>query len=261
MQLFTVVLFFWQEPIGLKPVMYPILLKEITGFLSSVVGYVVICIFLTATGLFLWVYPETNLLDFAYADLQTLFRIGPFVFIFLIPAITMRSFAEERRSGTMELLLTRPITEMQIILGKYLAAWLLVLLSLLPTGLYYFTLYTLGNPQGNIDSAAVTGSYAGMLLLGGVFAALGLFASALFDNQVVAFITGAFLCWFLYQGLGGLAINIWSVAAPYIKWAGMDYHYDALGKGVIDTRDLTYFGRLITLMLAATRLSLQKRNW
>lgn len=241
--------------------MYSILVKEIGSFLNSLIGYVVIGIFLIGTGLYVWVYPETNVLDSGFADLQVLFDVGPFVFIFLIPAITMRSFAEERKTGTMELLLTRPVSDIQIIMAKYLASLVLVLFALLPTLLYYYTLYNLGNPSGNIDSASVAGSYLGMLLLGAVFVSFGLFASALFDNQIVSFIVGAFLCYILYQGLGSLVTDVWATAAPVLNWISLSYHYNALGKGLVDSRDIIYFGSLATLMLGATRLSLQSRNW
>ncbi|MES2387104.1 MAG: gliding motility-associated ABC transporter permease subunit GldF [Bacteroidota bacterium] len=241
--------------------MYPILKKEIAGFLGSVTGYAIICIFLAGTGLFVWVYPDTNIIDSGYADLQTLFSMGPFVFIFLVPAITMRSFAEERRNGTMELLLTRPLSELQIVMGKYLACVLLVALSLLPTLVYYVSIYKLGIPEGNIDSAAVAGSFCGMLLLGAVFAAIGILASTLFDNQIMAFITGAFFCWLMYQGIGSLAQNTGQTLAPYISWLGLDFHYQSMGKGLIDSRDLVYFISFAGILLGAARLRLQARNW
>jgi len=153
-----------------------ILQKEFNAFLNSPVAYVVISVFLVATGLFVWVFPDSSVLNYGFADLQTLFNMAPWIFLFLIPAITMRTFAEEKKAGTIELLLTRPLTDGQIIGGKYLACLLLALLALLPTLLYYYSVYQLGSPQGNIDSAATVGSYLGLALLAAVFAAIGIFA-------------------------------------------------------------------------------------
>src|SRR5690606_16712245 len=165
--------------------MIQVLVKEFNSFLNSLIAYVVIGVFLTGIGLLMWVFPETSVLEYGYADMETLFTLGPYVFIFLIPAITMRSFAEEARGGTLELLLTKPLTDWDIIIGKFLACFLLVLLSLLPTLIYYASVYALGNPPGNIDTPAVIGSYAGLALLGAVFCSIGIFASALSTNQIV----------------------------------------------------------------------------
>jgi ABC-2 type transport system permease protein len=163
--------------------MFPILRKEINSFLSSLVAYIIMALFLTGMGLFIWVFPDYNVLDYGYADLSTLFNMAPYIFMFLIPAVTMRSFAEEKKGGTLELLLTRPLTDWDIILGKYLACFLLILFTLLPTLIYYVSVYLLGNPEGNIDSAGVFGSYVGLLLLAAVFTAIGIFASSISENQ------------------------------------------------------------------------------
>ncbi len=242
--------------------MLAILAKELNSFFSSLVGYVVIIIFLTGVGLFMWVFPETEVLNYGFATMETLFSMTPFVYLFLIPAITMRTFAEERKSGTMELLLTRPLTDLQLILGKYLASWVLVLFSLLPTLIYYYTIVELGSPQGNIDTAAVIGSYIGLILLGGVFTSIGIFASIITDNQVVAFILAVFFCFILYTGISSLAsLSFWGSGAYLISQLGIDYHYVSMSRGLIDSRDLAYFLSLIVVFLYATYLVLRSRKW
>jgi ABC-2 type transport system permease protein len=168
--------------------------KEVAGFLNSLIAYMVISVFLTGIGLLMWVFPQTNILDYGFADMESLFGLAPYVFMFLIPAICMRFFAEEKKSGTMELLFTRPLTDLQVVMGKYFAGLFLVLFSLLPTLIYYYSVYELGNPRGNLDIAGIAGSYVGLLLLGSFFTALGVLASSLTENQIVAFILGAFLC-------------------------------------------------------------------
>lgn len=242
--------------------MLTIFLKEINSFFNSLIAYIVIAVFLTGIGLFMWVFPEFSVLEYGFADMSTLFVMGPYVFMFLIPAITMKSFAEERKAGTMELLLTRPVTDWGIILGKFLACFFLVIVSLLPTLVYYISIYRLGDPVGNIDTAGVMGSYIGFLLLGGVFCAVGILASAITPNQIVAFITAAFLCFFLYAGFDRLAaINLWSEYALTIRQLGLLYHYEAIGKGLVDSRDLIYFISVGYLMLATTKVVLSARSW
>lgn len=242
--------------------MLPILCKEINSFLNSLTAYIIMAIFLIGMGLFIWVFPEYNVLDYGYADLSTLFGIAPYIFMFLIPAVTMRSFAEEKKGGTMELLLTRPLTDWDVILGKYLACFLLILFTLLPTLVYYYSMYVLGNPTGNIDSAGVFGSYIGLLLLAAVFTAIGIFASSISENQIVSFIVAAFLCFFWFAGFSALAslssTGIWTYVAGQL---GLDYHYNALSKGLIDSRNVIYFSSVIAVMLLATRLVLESRKW
>jgi ABC-2 type transport system permease protein len=239
--------------------MFTIFYKEFSSFLSSAVGYVVVCVFLLVMGLLLWVFPEYSLLNYGYAGLESFFMITPFLYMFLIPAITMRTFAEEKRLNTMESLLTRPLTEWQLIMGKYLASCALVVFSLLPTLLYYFSIYQLGNPKGNIDSAAVAGSYIGLVLLGAVFCAIGIFASALTDSQIIAFIVGVFLCFILYAGFSQIAsINLWLSYSFIISQLGIDFHYQSLSKGLIDSRNLLYFFSIITLFIAATKLTISR---
>lgn len=242
--------------------MIQILVKEFNGFLNSLIAYIVIGVFLTAMGLLMWVFPETSVLDYGFADMDTLFSLGPFVFIFLIPAITMRSFAEEKRGGTLELLFTKPLTDWDIILGKYLASFLLVVVSVLPTLVYYFSVIALGNPPGNLDTPGIIGSYVGLILLGGVFCSVGILASAMTPNQIVAFITAAFLCFILFTGFDSLAaLPALSVYSIQVKQLGMVYHYDSLSKGLIDLRDVVYFISVAAVMLFITKFIVSARSW
>lgn len=243
--------------------MIALLYKELGSFLTSLIGYIVIMIFLLAMGLFLWVFPGNfNILDSGYSSLESLFVIAPWVFMFLIPAITMRSFAEERRTGTIELLLTRPLSEWQIVVAKYLAGLTLVLLALLPTLVYYFSISDLGNPAGNIDSGATWGSYAGLLLLGGSFVSIGLFSSSLTENQIVSFIIGFFLCFFCYFGFDSIAsLELLRPVDHIIINLGINAHFASMSRGVIDTRDLVYFISFTVFFMALTRFRLLSRSW
>ncbi|MDB5032431.1 gliding motility-associated ABC transporter substrate-binding protein GldG [Mucilaginibacter sp.] len=239
--------------------MYSILKKEITSYLSSLVAYVTIGVFLLVLGLFLWVFPDSSLLDYGYAGLDSLFSTAPYLFMFLIPAITMRSLAEERKEGTFELLLTRPLTDLQIVLGKYLAAVLLVLFALVPTLTYYYSVYVLGTPQGNIDTGAVIGSYIGLFLLGAAFAAIGLFASSVTKNQIIAFTIAVFLCFFFYSGFDSLS-GLLSLQSSGIQSLGITEHYQSVSRGVLDTRDLAYFIVLIAIFIWLTLFVLLKQQ-
>ncbi|TWR29416.1 gliding motility-associated ABC transporter substrate-binding protein GldG [Mucilaginibacter pallidiroseus] len=239
--------------------MLSILKKEITTYLSSMVAYVTIVVFLLVLGLLLWVFPDTSILAYGYAGLESLFSTAPYLFMFLVPAITMRTLAEERREGTFELLLTRPLTAFQIVMGKYLAGVLIVLFALLPTIIYYISVYLLGAPQGNIDTGAVIGSYIGLFLLGAVFTAIGLFASSVTKNQVISFTIAVFLCFFFYSGFGSLG-GLLSLQNIGLGSLGIVEHYESVSRGVLDTRDLIYFLMLAALFLWLTLLSLHKQT-
>jgi ABC-2 type transport system permease protein len=242
--------------------MLKVLAKEFNGFLNSLIAYIVIGVFLTGIGLLMWIFPETSVLDYGYADMDTLFSFGPYVFIFLIPAITMRSFAEERKAGTMELLFTKPLTDWDIILGKFFASFLLVLVAVVPTLIYYYSIRQLGNPIGNIDTPGVMGSYIGLILLGGVFCAVGIFASSITPNQIVAFMVAAFLCFILFSGFNSIAsLQLLASNALLVKQFGILYHYDAMSKGLIDSRDLIYFLSVVFIALSVTKLILGSRQW
>jgi ABC-2 type transport system permease protein len=220
-------------------------------------------VFLLINGLFLWVFPsEFNILDFGYANIDGLFLIAPFVFLFLIPAITMRSFSDEKKSGTIEILLTKPLSDYQIIFAKFLAGFALVVFSLIPTLLYFISVYYLGFPKGNIDTGGMWGSYIGLLFLGGTFVAIGLFSSSITDNQIIAFIISVFLCGFIYMGFEFIySFELFGSADLFIKQLGMNSHYSSMSRGVIDTRDILYFISVKALFMLLTKLSLESRKW
>jgi len=242
--------------------MIQILLKEFNSFLNSLIAYVVIGVFLTGMGLLVWVFPETSVLDYGYADMDTLFSMGPYVLLFLIPAVTMRSFAEERKAGTMELLLTKPLSDTDILLGKFLACFLLVLVALLPTLVYYYSIRQLGNPVGNIDTPGVIGSYIGLALLCSVFCAVGILASSITPNQIVSFITSAFLCFILFTGFDSIStLSALADHALAVQQWGMLYHYRSVSRGLIDSRDVIYFVSLTAFVLWVTRTILGARSW
>ncbi len=243
--------------------MYSLLKKEINSFLSSILGYVVIVTFLLVVSLFLWVFPgDFNVLDNGYSSLDGLFMIAPWVYLFLIPAITMRSFAEEKKSGTIELLLTRPLSDLQIVLAKYFAGIVLVIFSIIPTLIYYFAIYRLGSPTGNIDIGATNGSYIGIIFLASSFVAIGLFASSITDNQVISFIISIFLCFIAYQGFDSFSnLQLFSGIDNIIADLGISQHYLSMSRGVIDTRDVIYFIGVSAIFILMTRTSLESRKW
>lgn len=242
--------------------MRAILFKEISGFFSSLVAYITIAAFLIVTGLFLWVFPESSILEYGYAGLDSFFNITPFIFMFLIPAITMRSLAEERKDGTFELLATRPVTDWDIVVGKFLAAILIVVLTLIPTVIYYISVYQLGVVKGNIDSGAVIGSYIGLFLLGSTFVSLGLFASSLGKNQVIAFTIAVFLCFLFFSGFDSFSqlISLQDISG-FLTGLGINQHYQSISRGVLDTRDLIYFLSFCMLFLLLTKTILGARKW
>lgn len=230
-------------------------LKEIRSFLSSIIGYIFILIYLIASGLFHWIITSNtnlNLLEGSEADMVPFFYLSPFIFLILIPAITMRSIAEERRTGTIELLFTRPISDLKILLAKYFAGVTLLVIAIIPTIVYYISMYYLGNPIGIIDSGATFTSYVGLILFGATFVAIGIFASSITNSQIVAFILGMFLCWVFYQGLDlmGSFTQMGSLDSIF-KYCGMTYHYDSIKRGVIDSSDIIYFLSIITLFMFA----------
>ena len=232
--------------------------KEIQSFFSSLTGYLVIGLFLIACGCFLFVFSGGyNILDSGFADLKPFFNLAPWIFLFLIPAIAMKSFADEKRMGTMEILLTKPIGIWKLIFGKYLGILFLVLLAIIPTLLYVLTISQLGRPVGNFDVGATIGSYIGLMFLGGCYAAIGTFASSLSSNQIVAFLLGVFLCFIFYYAFEGLGqTNMLGTSGYIMESLGISYHYKSISRGVIDTRDIIYFLSLIFLFLKLTEINL-----
>ena len=243
--------------------MWALFKKEISGFFSSLTGYLVIVVFLLLNSLFMWIVPgQFNVIENGYATMDSLFAIAPWVFLFLVPAITMRMFSEEKRTGTLDLLYTRPVSELQIILAKFLASWALVLFSLIPTLIYFWSVSRLGSPPGNMDVGGTWGSYMGLLFLGGIYAAIGIFASSLTGNQIVAFIVAVFLSFLMYLGfefLSGIAESGRTVFL--ISRLGISYHYNSISRGVIDSRDMLYFAGVILLFIVGTRTVLQSSKW
>ena len=243
--------------------MLTIYFREIRGFFSSLTGYVVIVVFLLLNSLFMWVFSgQMNVLENGYATLDTLFSLAPWVFLFLVPAITMRMFAEEKRSGTLELLLTRPVSEFEIVIAKFLASWTLVVLSVLPTLLFYISVWLLGSPPGNLDVGGTWGSYIGLLFLGAIYAAIGIFSSSLTGNQIVAFILAVIFSFLFYLGFSFISTMAGSGEwVNIIEKCGIDFHYQSVSRGVIDSRDIVYFLSVIFLFLFLTKTSLLSRKW
>src|SRR6056297_3582504 len=242
--------------------MLALLKKEINEFFSTITGYIVVVVFLLAIGLFMWVFPgQYNVMDSGYASLDTLFTLAPWIFLFLVPAVTMRMIADEKKSGTMELLLTRPITDLQIVLAKYLAAVVLLIISLLPTLIYYYSVYQLGNPVGNIDSAGTIGSYIGLFFLVAIYAAIGIFTSSLTSNQIIAFILAMLLSFIFFMGFDFLSsMWIFSSIDTTVSELGINAHYKSMSRGVIDTRDIVYFLSVIILFVFLTKTIVQSRK-
>jgi ABC-2 type transport system permease protein len=243
--------------------MFAIFRKEISGFFSSLTGYIVIIVFLLVNSLFMWVFPgELNIIDSGYAGLDTLFFLSPWVFLFLVPAVTMKMIAEEKRLGTIELLFSKPVSEREIVWGKYLAAVALVLLSLLPCLISYVSVYWLGETPGNLDRGGTLGAFTGLFFLAAIYASAGLFASSLTDNQVIAFIIAVLLSFLLFMGFDSAAgLPGLRKIDNIISSLGINEHYKSLSRGVIDIRDIAYFAAVSVIFNEATRLVLISRKW
>jgi len=239
--------------------MFAILKKEFNTFFASPIGYLVIAVFLLINGLFLWVFKgDFNILHAGFSDLTSFFYLAPWFFIFLIPAITMRSFSDEIRLGTIEILKTKPLSNWQIVLGKYLGAFLLIILALIPTLTYVYTIDQLGNPTGYLDLGSILGSYLGLLFLSAAFTAIGLFTSTLSNNQIVAFIAGVVLSFLMYYGFEAIAeLNI--LKNLNIQNIGMKEHFKSISKGVIDTKDILYFASVTFFFLFLTKTNFDKK--
>ena len=242
--------------------MISILFKEIAGFFTSWVAYIIMAAFMLVIGLFLWVFPESSILDYGYAGLDSFFNIAPYLFIFLVPAITMRAIAEEKKEGTFELLATRPLSDWDILFGKFLACLAIVLLTLLPTLIYYFSIHQLGITNGNIDTGAVIGSYIGLVLLTSAFTSIGLFTSSLSNNQIISFTIAVFLCFFSFSGFDSISsiISLQQIGS-FLTDLGINQHYQSVSRGVLDTRDLIYFLSFTALFLFLSKTILGARKW
>lgn len=243
--------------------MTALFLKEIKDFFNSLIGYLVIVVYLIVNSLFMWIFPGNfNVFDIGFANLDSLFLLSPWIFLFLVPAITMNMFANEFKTGTMELLLTRPLSELQIVLSKYFSTLVLVLISILPTLLFVIPIYYFSTPVGNIDTGALIGSYIGLFLLAASYSAVGLFASSLSKSTIIAFILSILICYFFYLGFNNLAyLDITGKIAGFISYLGISEHYTSISRGIVDSRDVFYFLTLIALFIFLTKLRLESRKW
>ena len=235
-------------------------MKEWRQFFSSLTGYIAIILFLLLMGLFLFVFPDTSILDFGYASLDNFFNLAPYIMLFLVPTITMRSIADEYKSGTFEILKTLPLSPSKIVWGKYTGCLLVVAMALLPTVIYAISIQQL-SARGGIDVGGTIGSYLGLLMLGAVYTAVGICTSSFTNNTVVAFILAAFVCFLLYSGFTAISkLPIFANGADYyIGMLGIDFHYRSISRGVIDTRDVVYFLAIIFLFLLITQRNLARR--
>lgn len=245
--------------------MFALFKKEVSYFFSSLIGITVLIIFFLVQGVFLWMVPISEYLHIpssGYASLEPLFTLAPWMYLFLIPAITMRTFSEEKTTGTLELLLTKPISEFQIIFGKYLACMVILSLSLLPTLCYYYSIYQLAFPIGNVDAGAIAGSYLGLIFLGSIFTAIGIFASSLSNNQIIALLLAVVLCIFFYLGFGWISnFGLVNETGYWIKQIGIQEHYYSISRGLIESKDVFYYIGATALFLFATELRIKSRNW
>lgn len=241
-------------------VVYWIFHKEVSAFFNSLIAYIVVVVFLAGNGLFFWIFPD-NILETGAAQADVLFAMAPWLFLFLVPAITMRAFAEEFKTGTYEFLATKPLDDRRLVAGKYLAAVALIFFSVLPTLAYIAAIYWLADPVGGIDLGAIGGAYLGLLAVGAVFAAIGIFCSSLTDNQIVAFILAAFLCFFVYAAFDLLAeLPFFTDYNHFVLLLGLQEHYRSISRGVVDSRDVFYFVALVVFFLLLTQAMLERRR-
>jgi len=236
--------------------------KEVKSFLYSLVGYIVMSVFLLINGVLLWLLQSTfNILNYGYATLESFFLLAPFVFLFLIPAISMKMISDEYGTGTIELLLTKPISEAQIVMAKFLAGLFILFISLLPTLIYYVSIYLLALPTGNVDVGGINGSYLGLFLMGATFLSIGLYASSLTKNHLVAFVLGLFFSLIMFLGFEFVYdIGIFGKMELLIKSLGIQEHYLSISRGVVDSRDVVYFFSVIFFFLFLTWLNLRNKK-
>jgi ABC-2 type transport system permease protein len=240
--------------------MFAIFKREVQSFFTSPIGYLIVGSFLLLNGLFLWVFKgKYNIFDYGFADLGNFFLLAPWIFVFLVPAITMKSFSEERKMGTLELLLIKPISVWKLVLGKFWGAFLLCVIAVVPTIIYVFAISSLGVIEGNFDLGVVIGSYFGLLFLIAAYAAIGIFASTLSDNQIIAFLVGILICFMVFNGFDALS-SLFSngETQQWIQDLGAKSHFDSIARGVMDTRDLIYFISLTLFFLYLTHQRLKQ---
>ncbi len=242
--------------------MKAIIKKELNAFFASQIAYLVVGVYLVINGLFLWVFEgDLNILHAGFADLTSYFFIAPWIFLFLIPAITMRSFSEEKSTGTFEILKTKPVSNMQIVLGKFFASVLLVLFAVAPTITYVYSIYELGNPIGNINLGSTLGSFIGLIFMASTYVSIGLFSSSLTNNQIVSFIISVFICFFFFYGFEAIAsFSLFGTYDDFVQKIGLTNHYNSLAKGVIDTRDLLYFISVTLFFILLTKKNIEREN-
>lgn len=237
--------------------MFAIFKREVRSFFTSPIGYLIVGSFLLLNGLFLWVFKgDYNIFDYGFADLGNFFLLTPWIFIFLVPAITMKGFSEERKMGTLELLLIKPISVWKLVMGKFWGAFFLCIIAVVPTVVYVFSISSLGVIEGNYDLGVVFGSYFGLLFLIGAYTAIGIFASSLSDNQIIAFLVGILICFVVFNGFDALSSLFTNgETQQLIKGFGAQSHFESIARGVMDTKDLVYF---ISLTLFFLYLTLQR---
>ncbi len=233
--------------------------KELTLYFSNLSGYLISCLFLLITGLFLWVIPGNwNVFSAGYANIDGLFELAPWLYLFLIPAVSMRLFADEYRLGTMELLTTSPLSFWKIVWAKYVAGFIVILLSLLPSLIFVYSVNAMASPVGNVDMGAIIGSYLGLILLAAIYLSVGIFTSAQTDNQIIAFLLALILCYLLYAGLDFTSSVFSGQWADYVASGGIAAHYDALSRGVVEISDLVYFVTVTVLFLFLTKMKVMR---
>lgn len=242
--------------------MINLIYKEISSFFSSLAGYLVVSIFLVCTGLFLWLIPgQNNIIDSGYADISSFFMMAPQLYLFLVPAICMKLFSEERKNGTLELLLTRPVSSLTIVLSKYFAAFILVIISLIPTLIYVYSVYNLASPVGSIDMGLIWGSYIALIFLAAIYVAVSIFAGSFTNNQLISFIYGITLCFVIYAGFDyASSLPLLSKWENEISFMGISSHYSPMARGIIDTRDIVWFILISSLFIYFTNMKIAKRK-
>jgi len=241
--------------------MLSLFIKEINSFFSSLTGYLIVIVYLVANSLFLWVLPGYyNVFDNGQASLEPLFVLSPWLFLFLVSAVTMKSFAEEKRTGTLEILLTKPLSELQIAVAKYAASICLVIFAILPTLVFYYSVYQMGTPHGNIDTGGTLGSYIGLFFLASIYASIGILASSLTDNQIISFILAVVTSLVMYLGFDSLATML-PDSMQWLSSLGINEHYKSMSRGILDTKDIFYFLGVDLIFIYLTQLVLQSRRW